>query len=313
MVSGCGTWRAVPHVIPNEQATILPSRPLTGYTVGQARAARREGSDMARVGGRPRASIEGGTEESSDLFVQALARGLTILTLFDVEHPEWGLDEISRRTGISKTTAYRMLRTLEWKGFLAFDPVTERYHIGPATIPNAYLSLSYVGFARFTHPILEQLAASTGETVELAVEGKGGAVVVDQVATSHPFKPNIPLGRVLRNLANSAMKVMAAYKPPTEREALIQSRHLRLTPNTLTEPAKIAAELNAVLREGLAYDFEEQDVGVCAVSAPIFGSDGEVKAVVTVVAPAERFGLRERKRKAEAVKQASAELSRLFS
>lgn len=265
---------------------------------------------MARIGGRPRGVVEGGTEESSDLFVQALARGLTILTLFDVEHPEWGLDDISRKTGISKTTAYRMLRTLEWKGFLVFDPQTELYHIGPANIPGAYLSLSYVGFSRSTHPILEHLASVTGETVELAVEGKGGAVVVDQVATSHPFKPNIPLGRVLRNMANSAMKVLAAYRPQTERDRLVHSAHLKLTPNTITDPAKIAAELNAVVREGLAYDFEEQDVGVCAVSAPIFGSDGEVKAVVTVVAPAERFGLRERKRKSEAVKNAAAELSR---
>ncbi len=265
---------------------------------------------MARIGGRPRSTIEGGTEESSDLFVQALARGLTILALFDVEHPEWGLDDISRTTGISKTTAYRMLRTLEWKGFVAFEPETERYHIGPANIPGAYLTLSYVGFSRSTHPILEQLAAATGETVELAVEGRGGAVVVDQVATSHPFKPNLPLGRVLRNLANSAMKVLVAYRPEAERQRLIRGPHVKLTPHTITEPERVAAELNAVVREGLAYDLEEQDIGVSAVSAPVFGSDGEVRAVVTVVAPAERFGIRDRKKKAEAVKNTAAELSR---
>ena len=265
---------------------------------------------MARIGGRPRSSIEGGTEETSDLFVQALARGLTILTLFDVEHSEWGLDDISRKTGISKTTAYRMLRTLEWKGFLTFEPETEFYHIGPATIPGAYLTLSYVGFARSTHPILEHLASATGDTVELAVEGKGGAVVVDQVATSHPFKPNLPLGRVLRNLTNSAMKVLVAYRPDAERQRIIKGPHIKLTPNTVTDPARLAAELNAVLREGLAYDLEEQDIGVCAVSAPVFGSDGDVKAVVTIVSPAERFGIRERKKKAEAVKNTAAELSR---
>ncbi|MCL5734926.1 MAG: IclR family transcriptional regulator [Actinobacteria bacterium] len=268
---------------------------------------------MARIGGRPRSSIEGGSEESSDLFVQALARGLTILTLFDVEHPEWGLDEISRKTGISKTTAYRMLRTLEWKGFLAFDPETERYHIGPATVPGAYLTLSYVGFARSTHPIVERLAAATGETVELAVEGSGGAVVVDQVATSHPFKPNLPIGRVLRNLANSTMKTFAAYHTQAERERLLRGPQLKLTPNTITDPARIVVELDRVVREGLAYDFEEQDVGVSAVSAPVFGPDGGVRAVISVVAPAERFGARERKRKAEAVKKAAAELSRHLS
>ena len=45
---------------------------------------------------------------------------------------------------------------------------------------------------------------------------------------------------------------------------------------------------------GLAYDLEEQDLGVCAVSAPIFGPDGDVRAAITVVAPAERFGPRAR-------------------
>ena len=267
---------------------------------------------MARIGGRPRGSVEGGTEETSDLYVQALGRGLTILSLFDVEHSEWGLDDISRTTGISKTTAYRMLRTLEWKGFLTFDPETELYHIGPATIPGAYLALSYVGFSRSTHPILEHLASVTGETVELVVEGNGGAVVVDQVATSHPFKPNLPLGRVVRNLANSAVKVLVANGPAAERERILRGPHIKLTPHTNTDPAKIAAELNAVIREGLAYDLEEQDLGVSAVSAPVYGSDGDLKAVVTVVAPAERFGMRDRKRKAEAVKSTAAELSRFL-
>jgi DNA-binding IclR family transcriptional regulator len=267
---------------------------------------------MARIGGRPRGSVEGGTEETNDLFVQALGRGLTILSLFDVEHPEWGLDDISRTTGISKTTAYRMLRTLEWKGFLTFDPGTELYHIGPATIPGAYLALSYVGFSRSTHPILEHLASATGETVELVVEGNGGAVVVDQVATSHPFKPNLPLGRVVRNLANSAVKVLVANGPEVERERILRGPHVKLTPHTNTDPAKIAAELNAVMREGLAYDLEEQDLGVSAVSAPVYGSDGDLKAVVTVVAPAERFGMRDRRKKAEAVKSTAAELSRFL-
>jgi len=268
---------------------------------------------LARIGGRTRNAFEGGPEENGDLFVQALARGLSILALFDVEHPDWSLDEISRRTGISKTTAYRMLRTLEWKGFLSFIADTERYHIGPATIPCAYLALSYVGFARFTHPILEQLAASTGETVELAVEGEGGAVVVDQVATSHPFKPNHPLGRVMRNLTNSCMKVLAAYRPQAARERLVQEGHFQLTPNTITDPSKLAEELDGVVREGLAYDFEEQDLGVCAVSVPVFGADRQVHAVLTVIAPAERFGPRDRKRKVEAAKTASAELSKYFS
>lgn len=267
---------------------------------------------MARIGGRPRASTESGSEAGNDLYVQALARGLTILTLFDIEHPEWGLSDIAQNTGISKTTAYRMLRTLEWKGFVTFNPDTELYHIGPATIPVAYLTLSHMSFSRLTHPVLEKLAAETGETVELVVPGKGGAVVVDHVVTSHPFKPNLPIGRVLRDLANSCTKLLAAYQPQQERERLLHEQRTALTPHTITDPAQLRAELDKIVQSGLSFDMEEQDLGVCAVSVPVFGDDGTVKAAVTVVAPADRFGPENSMRYAEAAKAAASELSGHF-
>lgn len=267
---------------------------------------------MARTGGRPRGSLGERPEEENELYVQALARGLTILALFDVEHPEWSLNDICLRTGISKTTAYRMLRTLEWKGFVAFDADTERYHLGPAMIPGAYLSLSYVSFVRSTHPFLEDLAVSTGETVELTVESAQGAVVVDQVATSHPFKPNLPTGRILRNVANSAVRMWVAMRPEEERARLLREPQIKFTPHTTTDPAELTAMLERAAADGVAYDIEEQDLGVCAVSAPVFGPGGDILAVLTVVAPSDRFGPEGQARNTEAVKKKAAEMTAYF-
>jgi DNA-binding IclR family transcriptional regulator len=267
---------------------------------------------MARAGGRPRSKVPGRSEEDSELYVQALGRGLTILALFDVEHPEWSLQEICLRTGISRTTAYRMLRTLELKEFLAFDRESERYHLGRAMIPGAYLALSYLGFARSTHPFLEELARATGETVELTVQSAQGAVVVDQVATSHPFKPNLPIGRTLRNMANSAVRMWTATRPPEERARLLRQPQLKLTPYTTTDPQELAAMLERAAIEGVAYDLEEQDLGVCAVSAPVRGPEGEVRAVLTIVAPSDRFGPEARERNTRAVKRAAAEMTSIF-
>ncbi len=267
---------------------------------------------MARLGGRQRASLGDRSEEESELYVQALARGLTILALFDVEHPEWSLNDICERTSLSKTTAYRMLRTLEWKEFVVFDAATERYHLGPAMIPGAYLSLSYVSFVRYTHPFLEDLAKATGETVELTVESAQGAVVVDQVATSHPFKPNLPTGRILRNMANSAVRMWVAMRSEEERARLLREPQLKFTPYTTTDPQELAAMLDRAAQEGLAYDLEEQDLGVCAVSAPVFGPGGDVLAVLTVVAPSDRFGPEARLKNAEAVKRKAAEMAAYF-
>ena len=267
---------------------------------------------MARIGGRPR-SLMLDDEKNSDLYVQTLARGLSIIALFDIEHSEWSLGEISKSTGLSKTTAYRMLRTLELKGFVSYNAEAEIYHIGPATIPISYLALSNIGFSRFAHPLLEELAQVTGETVELAVEGNGGAVVVDHVATTHPFKPNLPLGRVLRNVANSGSKLLIAYMNEDERERLIREHNVALTPNTVTDPALIKEELDKIVRVELAFDREEQDLGVCAISAPVFGPDGDVKAAVTVVSPAERFTEVNIKRFTEELQASTAKLSEYIS
>ena len=264
---------------------------------------------MARTGGRKRSSGSGQVEEESDLFVRALARGLSILALFDVEHSEWGLAEVCDRTGMSKTTAYRMLRTLEASGFLFYDSLTERYHLGAAAIPGAYLALSSVGFVRSAHPFLEKLASETGETVEMTVRGAEGAIVVDEVATAHPFRLNRPTGRILSSLANSSYRLHIAYRPLAEQRRLVAAAMLAGGRNDAADQEEMLRRLAGDRAERFSFDDEELDPGVCAVSAPILERDGSLKAVLSLVAPAERFGPRERKKKIEACKSTAATLT----
>lgn len=264
---------------------------------------------MARAGGRRRSESGGRLGEDSDSFVRALARGLGVLALFDIEHPEWGLNDICTRTGMSKTTAYRMVRTLEKTGFLAYDPQTERYHLGRAMFPGAYLALSYVGFVRAAHPFLERLAEATGETVELTAMVPGGALVVDQVVSRHPFRLNLPIGRIQSATSTSAFRLHVAFLPAAEQRRVVDRIQQARTPHTVVDPEKVLQRMAAERIEGIAYDLEEQDLGVCAVSAPVFERDGSVRAVLTLVAPAERFGARDRKKQGEAVKSYAAQIT----
>jgi DNA-binding IclR family transcriptional regulator len=241
--------------------------------------------------------------------VRALGRGLGVLALFDIEHPEWGLNDICSRTGMSKTTAYRMVRTLEAMEFVAYDLQTERYHLGKAMIPGAYLMMSYVGFVRAARPFLEGLSEATGETVELTVGVAGGAVVVDQVLSRHPFRLNLPTGRLQSSAATSAFRMYLAFLPEAEQRKILGRSQPALTPNTVTDPDELVARMAAERAEGLALDLEEKDLGVCAVSAPVLERDGSLRAVLTLVAPAERFGARERKKKTEAVRNAAVQLA----
>ena len=264
---------------------------------------------MARAGGRKRTSSGSRTEEESGVFVRALARGLSILALFDVEHPEWGLNEVCEQTGLSKTTAYRMLRTLESKEFLAYDAKTERYHLGKATIPSAYLAMSYVNFVRSIHPFLEELSEATDETVELTVGSADGAVVVDDVSTTHPFRLYRPTGRILNSILNSSFRTHVAFRPEAEQRRILRSAWHQTSSNSGLDPEEMIDRMAAERSAGLAFDLEELDRGVCAVSAPVLERDGSLRAVITVVAPAERFAGKDRKTKTEALRRTAGRVT----
>jgi len=251
-----------------------------------------------------------GLDESDDQFVvRSLSRGLRVLALFTVDHPEWSLANLARATRLHKATTYRMTRTMEAEGFLIFDPTSGNYHLGPSVIPLSYLAQTHSEFEKMAKPFLERLAAETGETANLGIESEGSFVVIGSVLTSHTFKPSLPIGRVLTDLANSHGKLFVALKSPAERAKFLARPQPRLTQYSLVSPVEIEAELDRVAREGVAYDLEEHGLGVCSVAAPVRGSNGTVMATIAVVAPKERFGPEERQRATETVKRVADEFS----
>jgi DNA-binding IclR family transcriptional regulator len=198
-------------------------------------------------------------------------------------------------------------------GFVDYDPQTERYHLGKAMIPGAYVTMSYVGFVRAAHPFLERLSDATGETVELTVGVPGGAFVADQVLPSHPFRLNLPTGRTQNNIAASSFRMHLAFAPVAEQREILAKGQPALTPNTMTDPEELIARMAAERAEGVALDLEEQDLRVCAVSAPVLERDGSLWAVLTIVAPAERFGMRERRKTTETVRNAALQLAEFMN
>jgi DNA-binding IclR family transcriptional regulator len=249
------------------------------------------------------------TNGDSAFVVRALAKGLSILALFDAENREWALDEIAEKAGLPRMTAYRMIRTMESAWFLVRDPVTNRYHLGPALLASTYLSEGYAELSSIVRPYLRELAETTGEAATLAIEVDGVAVSVEMVDTPRPFRREVAVGRIIGDTANANGKIFAAFKSPAEIEATLAQDHPQVTSNTITDSEALARELEMVAREGVAFDLEERNVGTCAVAAPVRDQLGKVIAAISVVAPTGRFGPTEKKGHAEAVKTAANALS----
>jgi len=256
------------------------------------------GTDDSRLDGR-----------EDQFVVRSLARGLKLLALFTVDHPEWSLAGLVREINLPKATVYRITRTMEAERYLIFNTVTGMYHLGPSVVPLTYLAQQTSEFEKIAKPFLERLAAETGETANLGIEMEGAIVITGSVLTSHVFKSSLPVGRVLTDLSNAHAKVYTAYKSPAERAKALAKPQPALTPHSLVSPAEIEAELDRVAEEGVGFDMEEHGLGVCSAAAPVRGQNGTLIATVSVVAPKERFGPEEKERAAQAAKKVAADFS----
>ena len=267
-------------------------------------------SEPAGTSRRGPAAVTSGRPDGDDAFVvRALSKGLLILGLFDAEHRDWTLDEMVAQIGLPRMTAYRMARTLQSAGYLVHDPVTSKYHLGPALLATTYLSESYAQLAEMARPYLESLVEQTGESATLAVEVDGVAVCADMVISARPSRRDVAVGRIIGDTANAHGKMIAASKPDTERERIVNLPHPRLTPNTITDPHALLVELEKTWLEGVSFDREERNLGTCAVAAPVLDQMGEVVATLAVIVPTGRFGPAESKACADAVKTTAASLS----
>jgi IclR family transcriptional regulator, acetate operon repressor len=244
--------------------------------------------------------------------VRTLATGMALLALFDAEHRVWSLDEMVARLGVSRITAYRMARTLQETGHLVSDPSVGGYRLGPGMLAGIYLAEGFEQLVDCARPYLEDLVKRTGELAAIAVELDGVAVCADLVASARPFVPEIAVGRVIGDTANAHGKMFAAMKPDAERARIAGRRHLQLTPNTITEPAALAAEFERIREDELAWDMEEHDLGTCAVVAPVRNQTGEVIATMGVVVPTGRFSPDAREACAAAVRASAAALSEFY-
>jgi DNA-binding IclR family transcriptional regulator len=244
--------------------------------------------------------------------VRALSKGLAMLSLFDAEHRELTLDEMVERLGLPRMTGYRVARTLQSARYLVADPVTGRYHLGPALLASTYLTEGYKELVDIARPYLASLVQLTGESATLAVEIDGVAVCVDMMDSDRPLKREIAVGSIIGDTANAAGKMFAACKPAEERKAIAAAPHPQLTPNTLTDVAALEKVLDEAAAGGVAFDIEERNLGTCAVAAPVRDQMGKVIATVGIVVPAGRFGAKEKQNCAAAVKSTAASLSAFF-
>ncbi len=228
--------------------------------------------------------------ERSPYFLHSLAKGLGFLQAMAGAGRPLRLSDLAQATGSNHATTTRMLFTLTALGFVRRDP-ERRYHLAPKVLSLGYAAVSALGWRQVAMHYLEALAAELKETVNLSVMEGDEIVYVGRLTTDRILPYDLQLGSRLPVYCTSMGKALLAFSPPDAVASLLaRIALLPLTHHTITDPARLAAELDLVRRQGYAVNDEELSVGLRSAAAPILDRSGRAMAAINVAVPTKRVG-----------------------
>lgn len=217
--------------------------------------------------------------------VQVIARAAEICRELATATDGLTTSELVERVGLLRPTVYRILRALIDEDFVR-KVAPGRYAVGPAFMVIA--GATYGGLRHGVRPFTRGLSKELGETIDIAVLDNGEALVVDQFVAVQGLRGVAHMGARLPLHGSASGKALLAELTPAEVEATLPATLLRYTPNTVTEHHVLAAEIAAARETGVAYDYEEYVMGICAVATVVRDAFGAVGALAVEV-PAARF------------------------
>jgi DNA-binding IclR family transcriptional regulator len=203
-------------------------------------------------------------------------------------------------TGLTRSTAHRLIQALEGHGVLVnVDGLG--YALGPRLLALATTAVRDLPLRELAHPALERLARSTGESAQLYVRDGDRRVCIDAVESERELRTIVEVGASLPLDKGSAGKVFLAWGTELDRIRLAEG------------VGRLDQQVATTRRRGWADSVAEREPGVASVSAPVFAPGDALLAAVSVSGPASRLGRLRATRYAPAVVEAAREIERAVS
>ncbi|MCK8678923.1 IclR family transcriptional regulator domain-containing protein [Streptomyces lichenis] len=219
-------------------------------------------------------------QDRGPLFVESLARGLTVVTAFDGQGP-LTLSAVAELTGLSRATARRALITLAHLGYVATEGRAHR--LTPRVLDLGYPLLAGTTLAQLAEPHLRRLSGQVGESASLAVLDDTTVQYTARAATRRIMNVNLTVGTRLPAYATSLGRVLLADLPPAERTArLARIEPAALTPRTLTRRSDLEAALAATAAAGYCLVDGELEAGLRSLAVPVRDRAGRAVAACNV-------------------------------
>lgn len=221
--------------------------------------------------------------------VAVLGKAFDLLEVL-AEHPGQTVADLAGAAGVTKATAYRILSTLEMRGYVVTYEKVRRYSIGHAF--HAYLQAARRD-DRLLHaarPAMLALLGAFDETVNLGVPARQGILYLDVLESTQGLRATSEIGRFDTLHSTALGKAMLSRMPEAVRQSMLaDARLVAFTEHTVTDRGELARRIERAASVGYAIDDQENEMGMRCVAAPIVNADGRPVAALSISAPASRM------------------------
>lgn len=220
--------------------------------------------------------------------IRVVQRALSVLECFSPDKPSMSLHEISNRIGLPKSTTFRLLSTLTDAGYLV-QKSSQEYALSYKLMWLGGIVQKSLNINELARPLLERLAAATGETIDLSILNGDHRICLDVAESAAPLKSIVHSGERLALIHGATGKIFLAHMDQTEAKEILKSAKKELS-MSVTAYLKL---LETIRENGYSRTDSERVEGASALAVPIYDQDTSVRYCLTLTGPTFRFEGRE--------------------
>src|ERR1700749_3524755 len=221
--------------------------------------------------------------EIRDGGVQSVDRALHIIETLAEDDEGYRLSDLAVRTGLSTSTAHRLLTTLEKRRFVQFDRSESKWHVGAKSFAVGATFTRRRNFVAQAMPYLRKLRDQTRETANLAVVDDESIIVLTPIESREIMRSLTKVGGRVAMVASGVGKAVRATYPDEDVSAIIRRHGMpHLTAKSIVRAGELFRELAAIRRQGYAVDDEEARIGLRCVASVVYNDCAEPLAAVSI-------------------------------
>jgi len=227
--------------------------------------------------------------DKTNYLIQSVAHALDVLEQFFGEGDELGVTDLSKRLKLHKNNVFRLLATLEARGYIEQNKSTENYRLGIKCLHLGRRYIDHMGLVRQARPILAEVARKCRESTFVAIARRDGVVPLEAAEPEErAVKITPPIGQSLPLHCTAVGKAHLAFEADEQISAMPE--HLRrYTTHTIVERAELIEQLHSVVRDGYSVDNGEFQEEVSSVAVPIRDYTRTVVGSLAVAGPCYRI------------------------